>query len=306
MEFALSTRWNAYRHETGETLVDEIRSVGFTTIELGYDLRADLVPGILKKVEGAEIRVCSLHNYCPIPIGFLHGHPELYSLSSLDPDERRAAVLYTTKTIRFAAETGADAVVAHAGNVRMRRYSRSLIDLIEAGKRHTPRYEKRLLKLQMMRERKAPRHLDAWRRSVDELLPVLVETNIRLGFENLPDWESIPTEVEARSLIETVDNPHIGVWHDTGHGRIRQNLGLINQYFWFEKLGGSLIGMHIHDVRPPADDHAAPGSGQIDFTPFAAIARNCPIRVFECLPGTPVDAVREGLSFIRRAWEPAP
>jgi len=303
MEFALSTRWNVYRHEIGEPLIDEIRTLGFEAVELSYDLRPELAPGIRRKVADGTIRVLSVHNYCPIPVGFLRGHPELYSLSSLESGERRSAVVNTEKTIRFAAETGARAVVAHAGNVHMRRQSRRLIEMLEAGQRHTARYDKRLMKLQLQRDRKAPRHLDAWRRSIDELLPVLADTGVRLGFENLPSWEAIPTEVEARDLLDALDAPQVGVWHDIGHGRIRQNLGLINQQFWLERLAPRLVGMHIHDVRPPADDHAVPGTGEIDFAPFAAVARECPVRVFEFMAGTPPEAVRAGLDHVRQHWE---
>ncbi len=302
MEFALSTRWNVYRHEIGESLIDEIRAIGFETVELSYDLRQDLVPGIRKKVEAGDIRVTSVHNFCPVPIGFLRGHPELFSLSSLDNEERRSAVNYTTKTIRFAAELGAHAVVAHAGNVRMRPYSGKLIAMLEAGKRHTARYDKLLLKVQLKRDRKAPRHIEAWRRSIDDLLPVLTECRVRLGFENLPSWEAIPTEVEMNSMLDAVTSPHIGFWNDIGHGQIRQNLGLINQQFWLEKLAPRLIGMHIHDVTPPARDHVVPGAGEVAFATFAAVGRACPVRVFEFTAGTPPEAVQQGHAYVRAQW----
>ena len=142
MNFSLSTRWNAYRHENGEAMVDEIIKLGFNRLELGYDLRIELVPGVKQRIASGEITCPSVHNYCPVPIGAPRGHPELFSLRSLDDRERDSAVRYTGNTIDFAAEIGAKAVVVHAGNVKMKPRTRKLISMIEAGKQHTPKFEK--------------------------------------------------------------------------------------------------------------------------------------------------------------------
>ncbi len=300
---ALSTRWNGYRHETGEGMLDEIRALGFDTVELGYDLRLDLAPGVMARLRSGAIAVSSVHNFCPVPVGVPHGHPELFSLSSLDKTERRLAVHHTEKTIRFAAEVGARGVVAHAGNVRMRRYTARLIALAEAGKLNTARYDRIKLKLLMKRARKAAPYLAALESSIDELLPVLEACGIRLGFENLPSWEAIPTEVELHELTSRLDSPWIGYWHDIGHGQIRQNLGLVNQLHWLTRLTPRLVGMHIHDVRGTAQDHVAPGLGDIDFRDFAAAAAACPACVLEPTPGTPADQLQNALDHLRRCWD---
>ena len=75
MEIALTTRWNAGRHRDGQALVEEILGLGFRRIELGYDTRADLLPGIRQMVDTRAVRVDSLHNFCPIPLGAPRGHP---------------------------------------------------------------------------------------------------------------------------------------------------------------------------------------------------------------------------------------
>ncbi len=300
---ALSTRWNAHRHDSGKALVDEIRALGFDTIELGYDLRPDLAPGVLERIREGAIAVSSVHNFCPVPLGVAHGHPELFSLGSLDRAERRLAVRHTEKTIRFAAETGARAVVAHAGNVRMRRYTSRLIRLAEEGKRDTPRYDRIKLKLLLKRDRKAGRHLEALDASIAELVPVLEACGVRLGFENLPSWEAIPTEVELQALLARLGTPWIGYWHDIGHGQIRQNLGLINQQHWLHRLTPHLVGMHIHDVRAPAMDHLPPGLGDIAFAAFAEAAAACPILVLEPAPGTPPEQLHNALDYLHRCWD---
>ena len=133
MIFAVSTHWNASRHASGETMIAEILELGFKHVELGYDLRLDLVPGVKKMVEEKAVTVLSLHNYCPVPIGAHRGHPELFTLASNDPRDRQSAIQHTEKTIRFAAEVGAKFVVTHAGNVEMDPISRELFDLAVTG-----------------------------------------------------------------------------------------------------------------------------------------------------------------------------
>jgi cytochrome c len=48
--------------------------------------------------------------------------------------------------------------------------------------------------------------------------------------------------------------------------------GFINQERWLERLQPHLIGMHLHDVEPPAKDHLMPPRGRIN---FARLKRFC-------------------------------
>ena len=89
MSFALTTRWNAGRHTDGEALIEEILGMGFRHVELGYDLRRDLVPGVMKMVEKGAVKVDSVHNYCPVPMGAPYGHPELFTLADRDATVNR-------------------------------------------------------------------------------------------------------------------------------------------------------------------------------------------------------------------------
>ena len=302
MEFSLSTRWNTYRHNTGESLIDEILELGFSRVELGYDLRQSLVPGVRDRLESGQITCSSVHNYCPVPIMAPQGHPELFSLSSLDEQERKSAVRHTGNTIAFAAEVGAEAGVAHAGNVRTRRHTRKLIALAEDGKQHDAKYEKLKLKLLMEREKKAPPYIDQLCRSLEELLPVLGDAAIPIALENLPSWEAIPTEPELETILAKFDSPWIRYWHDMGHGQVRQNLGFISHQRWADKLAPHLAGMHIHDVQPPAGDHQMPPRGNINFSDFRNAANHAKLWVLEPRPGTPAEYVVEGLNHLKSVW----
>ncbi len=306
MNFALSTRWNAQRHADGGDMIREILDMGFDRIELGYDLRQELVPGVRAMAEQKPGLIETVHNFCPVPIGILRGHPELWTLADRRPEIRRMAINHTRQTIRFASEVGASAVVLHAGNVKMRRYTSRLIQLLEDGNPRANKYERLKMKLQIKRERKAKKQLDALYDGLSQLLPVLEETHMRLGIENLPSWESFPTEVEMLQLLETFKSPGLGYWHDIGHGQVRQNLGFINSERWLERLQPWLVGMHIHDVAPPAFDHLAPPRGKVDFSILKPFGRLNVFRVFEPAPSETRQDVMSALQHIKNCWEDEP
>ena len=88
---SLSTRWNAGRHQSGQALIEEILELGLGIVELGYDLRAELIPGVKAMVASGAVRVDSVHNFCPVPIGAPRPHPELYTPASPDRREREFA-----------------------------------------------------------------------------------------------------------------------------------------------------------------------------------------------------------------------
>lgn len=302
MDFALSTRWNAGRHTDGEAMIEEILALGFRHVELGYDLRPDLVPGVRRAIAGGRVHAASVHNFCPVPVGAPAGHPELFDFSALDPRERERAVEHTSRTVRFAAEVGASVVVVHAGRVEMRRMSDRLCAMHEKGRQFTPGYEKAKLKLQVTREKKAPKHVAALYQSIERILPVLSDTRVRLAIENLPTWESLPSELELEELLKHFASPLLGYWHDIGHGQVRENLGLINQERWLERLQPYLAGLHIHDVAPPACDHLMPPHGNIDFARFRGFATLPVARVVEPMPDTPPEAITEAVALLQRAW----
>jgi sugar phosphate isomerase/epimerase len=303
--FALSTRWNTFRHATGEALVDDIVALGINAIELGYDLTLDLVPGIRKRIDSGAVRVVSVHNYCPVPIGAPRGHPELFPLASPDPTLRARAVDYTRKTITFAHQVGAIAVVVHAGNIKMHHFTPKLVALAESGKLDTNKFEKLKFKLLMQREKRAPAYLDALQRSCEDLLPTLESTGIRMGIENLPTWEALPSPPEMDRILKRFDTPLIAYWHDTGHGQICQNLRLTSAHHWFQKFAPRTAGMHLHDVRGIALDHLMPPSGKIDFSGFRVAQSKRMLYVLEPTPGTPECEIRAAHEYLRKVLTPA-
>jgi len=303
MNLSLSTHWNAHRHGSGETMIEEILDMGLQSVELGYDLTMDLVPGVLSMATQGAVDVTSVHNYCPVPLGAPHGHPELFLLTSSDRSLREQAITQTMKTVEFAAKVGASTVVLHAGRVEMKSLTRLLLSLANEGKQFQPKYEKTKMKLLLKRDKKVGRHLDHLYASLETMLPRLESLGVALALEILPSWEAIPSEVEMERIATHFNSPFIRYWYDTGHGRIRENLGLTSSTRWLEKLSPYLAGMHLHDVSGTGHDHLMPPAGDMDFTILKSFIReNMPL-VMEPAPGMPSEMVSEGIKLLSEALD---
>jgi sugar phosphate isomerase/epimerase len=299
---AVSTRWNAFRHPTGEAIVEEILGLGVDRIELGFDLTISQAEGVRRMVEQRAVRVGSVHNFCPMPMGILRASPEVWLPASPDPREREAAVRHTANTIQFAAGLGASCVVVHAGYVRVRPDTHKLIRL-QSSWWYTPeRHERIKRKIITRREEAAFDYTENLHRCLDELAPVAGKAGVRLAVELLPTWEAIPTEAEAETLVRRHPGGEIAYWHDIGHGQIRENLGFGSNRAGLRRLEPWLAGMHVHDVLPPASDHLPPGQGKVDFRLFRDALRPGVLTVVEPAPGTTVEHLRDGLAFLRDAW----
>lgn len=302
MDIALTTRWNAGRHITGEAMIEEILELGFNHVELGYDLRLNLAAGVEKMVAEKAITVNSVHNFCPVPMGSPRGHPEIYVLGSLDERVRKGAAYHTAKTIEFAASVGAKVMVVHAGYVKTRKSTNNMIDLIMKDKQCTPAYEKLKMKFENQRDKKAPKVLSYLYEGIERLLPVCEEHKVVMAFENLPTWEALPTESEMLQLVQHFNSPWLKYWHDLGHGQIRENLGFIDAEHWLDQLQEHLAGMHLHDVAPPIYDHTMPPRGHMDFQRFKRFAQMDIVRVIEPTPRTPAEEIVEAHRFLKEAW----
>lgn len=301
MIFSLTTRWNARRHETGESMLEEILDLGFDHVELGFDLTPNLVPGVRNMVAAGRVKVDSLHAFCPLPpVAF--PSPEPFTLAASDPHVRANALHYLENTIRFASEMGARVVVVHAGNVEMKLISPQLVEWTAAGRQYDEAYEKARMHLIVAREKAAPAQLAHLYAGVERVLPLLEETRITLAFEILPTWEAIPTEVEMEQLLSHFNSKRLRCWLDMGHGQIRENLGLISHARWARRLRPWLAGMHIHDVRPPATDHLMPPAGTTEFELFKEVAGDDIIRVLEPSPTVAAADILAGLKIIKNAW----
>src|SRR3989449_10438104 len=115
--YSLSTCWNSHRHTDGRAMLREIRDLGFEYAELSHGVRISLLPGVIEAVDAGEIKISTLHNFCPLPIGVNHAAPNLFKFSSSDIRERENAFRHSLKTIETAARLKAPLVVLHMGEI---------------------------------------------------------------------------------------------------------------------------------------------------------------------------------------------
>src|SRR5690349_6973501 len=125
--YAFSTCWNSHRHTDGRAMLREIQGLGFEYAELSHGTRISLLPGIIDAVQAGEMRISSLHNFCPLPIGVNHSAPNLFKFSAEKSVERDNALRYTRKTLEMAARLKAPVVVLHYGTIDMKDYTDKLI-----------------------------------------------------------------------------------------------------------------------------------------------------------------------------------
>src|SRR5262245_35312871 len=157
--YSLSTCWNSHRHTDGRAMLREIRELGFEYAELSHGIRISLLPGIFEAVDAGEIKISSLHNFCPLPMGVDRAAPNIYKFSSDDRRERDSAFKHTLRTPETAVRVRAQLVVLHTGCVDMKDYTDKLIELVGAGQQATPKYEKLCQEVLATREKKKSRYL---------------------------------------------------------------------------------------------------------------------------------------------------
>jgi sugar phosphate isomerase/epimerase len=285
-------------------MLREIRDLGFEYAELSHGIRISLLPGIFEAVDAGEIRISTLHNFCPLPMGVERAAPNVYKFSATDDRERESAFKHTVKTLDTAVRVGARLVVLHTGAVDMKDYTDKLIDMISEGKKDTPKYAKLCAEVLAKREEKKERYVknayaSIWR-VVDEAKP----RGLKLGIENREALEEIPFETDFDLFFKEFRDPTVVYWHDTGHAQIKENLGFINHRLHLEAMSPRLFGFHVHDVEPPGRDHRPPGAGTIDFAGLKDLVKPDHLKTFELSPSVSPEEAKAGIEYLKAIWGP--
>jgi sugar phosphate isomerase/epimerase len=302
--YSLSTCWNSHRHTDGLAMLREIRDLGFEYAELSHGIRISLLPGVFKAVEAGEIKISSLHNFCPLPMGVTHAAPNIFKFTSDNPRERDNALKHTLKTIETAARLKAKLVVLHMGAVEMKDYTDKLVQMVGEKKKDTPKFEKLMEEAVVRREEKKEQAMANAYEVLHKLVAAAEPHGIKLGIENREALEEIPFESDYQFFFMEFKSPSVVYWHDTGHAQIKENLGLIHHLFHLESLKDRLYGFHVHDVEFPGRDHRAPGSGMIDFAGLKQVVRPEHLKVFEFSPSLTPAQAKGGVAHIQSIWGP--
>ncbi len=280
----------------------EILSLGFTEVELGFNLTRKMVDGVKKASGKRGFRVSSVHNYCPVPEGMERGKalPDCYSMSSTDRQERAAAVKFAKRSIDTAAELNAEAVVLHCGRVEIKDRTREMISLRLKGEEGNALLAQ--TRKEFIRERRnaAGVFFSNALRSLEELDAYASRRGIKLGIENRFYYREIPSFEETGEIFRRFTGSSLCFWYDTGHGRIIENLGFAAAGAFMARYSFFLGGLHLHNVKD-FQDHLPPSAdGEIDFRSMAAEIRGCPLRVIEAHAPASGESVSGSLSFLER------
>jgi sugar phosphate isomerase/epimerase len=272
-------------------MLREIRDLGFTDVELSHGVRLSLFDGIHQAVAAGEVRIRSLHNFCPLPVGLTGPAPDYYLPSARQRWERETFIRHTLRTIEFAANLGAQAVVLHLGLVPLRNYTLRLVELHHDHRADTPRFQRLRARALARRARRQPKHFAGVIEVLDTIVPRARERGLRLGLETRFGLEEIPDADEVAELLQRFGDDVLGYWHDVGHAQIKENVGVLTQEAMLERFRGRTIGMHLQDFTPPLLDHQPPGLGAFDFHRLAPFVTDEMLLVWELHPQWPAETI---------------
>ena len=286
MKLALSTCWNSWKHKDGRTIVEEILSLGFDSLEISHGIRASQLEGILIARERHKFTISSVHNFLPMPVEVQSDSPDCYEFTSPKAKERDRAIKLTLATIDWAAKLGAPFVVVHTGRIRSLDLTAPLRKMVESGKRMSRSFVSKKIAAIQAREKLSEANNRFVHDCLQDILPHAAKMGIKLGIENREYYEAAPLEREMKDFIESLHSPHAGYWHDFGHAQIKHNMGLIDHAQHLEKMSPLLIGCHIHDTRWPFRDHCPPFTGETPFEKLVPLLPKKFAAVLEMSPRT--------------------
>lgn len=301
-DLAISTMWNYKKASCGDELIDQLLALGFARVELNYQVRAQWLPDITKRVRAGDVSVVSVHNVFPKVDDDEHFGTDSLLLGHTDESLRRRAVELCMRGIDHACALGAGAVVFHPTQAALapEAFDIPMKRLVKEKKTGTPEFA--ALQSALLRARNAAPHIAQTRRSIGELCDYVVKNAlpVRLGMENRAMCQQIPLYSEFDALLSGFEGSPAGVWLDTGHGIMMQELGLQTLPL-SHKAKSNLVGMHIHDAADGLD-HYAPCTLPGDvLAPFREYIDSAPIRVLELSGRLSADDIARGTAaFVAR------
>lgn len=281
-------------------MLREIASLGFECAELSHGIRITLVPGILKAVEEGVVKITSTHNFCPLPTGVVQAAPNLFEPSVSEHREHDQWLRHTKRSIDFAAQVKARALVCHLGSVSFfwfnpaRDIRNYLRDHPDAGRKAGDNGYRALVERSLLKLRKRMKPFwDQTKASINEVLEYATQKGVKLGFENREKFEELPLDSDYPEFMGSFpETAPVGYWHDTGHADIKEGMGLLTHREHLQKLEPRLLGFHLHDVNAHGQDHQPIGGGHIDFQMVSSFWRPHHLLTLELSPRVTLDEVR--------------
>ena len=300
---SLSTSWNAIKHKEGQSLIVEIRELGFESVEINYQVTAEQLSQVSQMQKKGEIEVSSLHNIVPLPEGAdPNTAHRLYPFTSPNSEVRKKAVTLAKQTIDQAVELGAGAIVLHLGEsweAPLVEVEKSYVNTKLKSHQSRERIEEIRQKLIQSRQAGSEEGVERIVECLRQLVPYAETKGVKLGFENRYWHTQFPTSEEFGILLQEFKPDRVGMWFDVGHAATQEYLGFQRKNELLEKFADRMIGVHLMDCIRNSD-HLAPGKGHYDFANLSKYLKPNTIKVLElALYVTPED-IKAGVAWLHK------
>ena len=295
----ISTVWKSGELKDGQKLMECFAGLGFREVELEYRIDGNTFKQIKQFLNKAkDLKIVSIHNFFPVPDILETGGADVFHFSSEESEERSLAVKYAIKTIQIASELGARAVVLHLGMIQMDTLSDELFGLYDDGKVGSDEHKRKLDEFRKLRDRKKGKSLNMMLLSMDEIQEAAEKYDVDVGIENRYDFRECPDYEEMGVIFEKFGGGRIGYWHDVGHAKVQENLGIVGTKELLDAYGKLLVGVHLHDVNGYSDHHV-PGIGGVDFDLLKKYLRKDTIKILEIHPRETEKDLMGGVDFLK-------
>ena len=294
----ISTVWKSGELKDGQELMECFAGLGFREVELEYRIDGNTFKQIKQFLNKTnDLKIVSIHNFFPVPDILETGGADVFHFSSEDREERSLAVKYAAKTIQIASELGARAVVLHLGMIQMDA-QKEFFDLYDAGKIGSEEYERVLEEFKVQRDSRKGKGLDMMLLSMDKVQEAAERYGVDVGIENRYDFRECPNFEEMAVIFEKFGGGRIGYWHDAGHAKVQENLGVVETKEMLDAYGKYLVGVHLHDVNGYSDHHV-PGTGEVDFDLLKKYLKKDTIKILEIHPRETEKDLMDGVDFLK-------
>ncbi|HUU41457.1 MAG TPA: sugar phosphate isomerase/epimerase [Desulfatiglandales bacterium] len=291
--------WSDKKHK-GDEIVSDILDLGLKAVEIEYRISNAVLIQMKPMLKG-ELTVLSVHNYFPrpeyIPVDKASG--DLFFLSSTDTEERSKAVSHTINTIEHAHDLGARVVVLHLGKVDMPDPTEEFFRLYKNRRIGEKEGSVFIEGQKLIREAGKNKNLDAVLFSMEKLNKEAEKRGILLGIENRYHFHEIPDMKEIGLILQKFKGGNIRYWHDVGHAKVQEKLGLTSQKELLQTYSKDMAGIHLHDLIG-LDDHLAPGLGEMDYSEIKPFLKPSTIKILEVHPKVSREDLIEGIAHIKR------
>ncbi len=229
-----SSTTSAFKDRSLEAALDTLGEAGFPQVEI-----SGTEPHVRSTDDRELARIRGVLESHSVRARTMHAPGGRYILAALDDDWRSESVPVLGRYVRLAGGLGLTEIVIHP------------IPSPDAVRTDDPELPDRVR--------------DAVRRSLDDLMPVIEESRVRVTLENLP-YPTMPlNNMKAlRAVVDPYPAEAVGLVIDTGHVGVLE-LDPVDE---IHAAGERLRGTHIHDVdvRDGRVDHHSPTLGNLDWT----------------------------------------